>query len=105
MVRALQKPLVATDASPPNTQAMAPFQAAAPRTSRAWVIAWAHPAAGVYWEPASPHMGSTTGPGSLGRLQTTPMSRPSLNPPDFPIGPAKASAIERPSHRTSGRER
>src|ERR1043165_8004107 len=51
MVRALQKPLVATDASPPNTQAMAPFQAALPRTSRWWVMAWAHPAAGRYREP------------------------------------------------------
>ena len=48
---------------------------------------------------------SFTGPGVLGRLQTTPMSRPSLKPPDLPIDPAKASSIERPNVSSSGRER
>jgi hypothetical protein len=51
----------------------------------------AHPTDGVYCEPTSPDIGNTIGPSFFGRLQTTPMSRPSLKPPDFLNGPAKAS--------------
>ncbi len=65
----------------------------------------AHPTAGVYWEPTSPDMGSTMGPSAFGRLHTTPMSRPLLKPPDFPMGAANASSSERPSVRSIGRDR
>jgi hypothetical protein len=50
-------------------------------------------------------MGITTGQLACGRLQTTPMSRPSLKPPDLPNGDAKPSSMVRPSERRSGRDR
>jgi hypothetical protein len=49
--------------------------------------------------------GQHLGPGAAGRLHTTPMSRPSLKPPERPSGLASASSAERPSERSSGRER
>ena len=68
--------------------------------------ACAQPAAGVYCEPTSPDIGSTIGPLRFGRLQTTPMSRPSLNPPARPSG-LRERVLERRARATSssGRER
>ena len=56
-------------------------------------MACAHPAAGVYCEPTSPDIGSTIAPSSPGMLHTTPMSRPSLNPPARPSGLPSASSM------------
>src|SRR5450759_2687206 len=106
MVNADQKPLVATEASPPSTTPMAPCHDASLSTSRWYSTDCAQPAAGVYCEPTSPDIGSTAQPPSArGRLQTTPMSRPSLNPPERPSGLPCASSRLRPSDSSSGRDR
>src|SRR5438046_153262 len=96
MVRLDQKPFVATEPSPPRTTAIAlPYEESL-STWRWYKIAWAQPADGVYCEPTSPPIGRTVGPPREGRLQTTPMSRPSLNPPDFARGAASASSSVSP---------
>ena len=106
MVSADQKPLVATDASPPSTTPMAPCHDESPRISRWYTIDCAQPAVGVYCEPTSPDMGSTAQPPlARGRLQTTPMSRPSLKPPERPSGLPWASSRLSPSDSRSGRDR
>ena len=105
MVSEDQKPLVATEPSPPSTTVIAPLYDASPRTSRWYRIDCAQPAPGVYCDPTSPDIGKTIGPSFLARLQTTPMSRPSLKPPDRPSGLASASSIPRPSASRRGRER
>src|SRR5689334_14598790 len=97
IVSADQKPLVATEASPPNTTAILPRYSASLSTSRWYRIDCAHPADGVYCDPTSPDIGSTIGPSLLGRLHTTPMSRPSLKPPARPNGLPRASSNVSPS--------
>ncbi len=105
MVSADQNPLVATDPSPPSATQMHRAYDSSSRTSRWYAMACAQPADGVYCEPTSPDIGSTIAPSRLGRLHTTPMSRPSLNPPDRPSGLARASSMLNPNESSSGRDR
>src|SRR5436190_1727021 len=105
IVSADQKPLVATEPSPPSTTAIAPSHERSPRTVLWYAMLCAQPAHGVYCEPTSPDIGSTIGPFAFGRLQTTPMSRPSLKPPERPSGLAKASSMVSPRDRSRGRDR